>query len=165
MPAPVANNAPAFPDDDDFEEPDAAPAPPARAPAPIANKAPAFPDEGFSDDDEPPAVPPPPPAASAPIEAVKEVIAAPVESAKKAYESIKETLVGPSDPEPAAGGAGGKCAKVLFDYEATEDNELALREGEILTEVDMIDEGWWSAKGEKGDVGLVSGQTADLAVD
>jgi len=97
---------------------------------------------------------------------VAAVVAAPVESAKKAYESIKETLVGPSEPveekSAGGGGGGGKRAKVLFDYEATEDNELALREGEILVELEMVDEGWWSAKGEKGDVGLVSSRTSSL---
>lgn len=90
--------------------------------APIVNAPPAFPSDDDFDDDEPPAIPPPPrpaQAAAAPVEIVKEVIAAPVESAKKAYESIKETLVGPSDPEPAAAAGGaGKRAKVLFEYEA-----------------------------------------------
>ena len=156
-----ASAAPSFPDEDDFDEPDAPPPPPPPAPvvrAPIVNAAPSFPDDDDFEDDEPPAIPPPPPA---PVPAIAAVVAAPVESVKKAYESIKETLVGPSEPaaeesKAGGGGGGGKKAKVLFDYEATEDNELALREGEILVELEMVDEGWWSAKGEKGDVGLVS---------
>ena len=47
-----------------------------------------------------------------------------------------------------------QCATVLYDYDAAEDNELTLREGELLTDVDQVDEGWWSAKGPGGSVGL-----------
>ena len=36
---------------------------------------------------------------------------------------------------------GGPRARVLYDYEVTEDNELALAEGETLYEVEQIDEG------------------------
>ncbi|KAL7415768.1 hypothetical protein BDY24DRAFT_269726 [Mrakia frigida] len=171
--APIVNAPPSFPDDDeDFDEPDAPPPPPPPAPvarAPIVNAAPSFPDDDDfkSDGDEPPAVPPPPP--SAPVAAVAAVVAAPVESAKKAYESIKESLVGPSEPveesKAGEGAGGGKKAKVLFDYEATEDNELALREGEILVELEMVDEGWWSAKGETGDVGLFPANYVELLED
>ena len=36
---------------------------------------------------------------------------------------------------------GGPRARVLYDYEVTEDNELALVAGETLFEVEQIDEG------------------------
>lgn len=40
------------------------------------------------------------------------------------------------------GGQGtGLRATVLYDYEAAEDNEINLVEGQILTNVEMIDEG------------------------
>lgn len=52
----------------------------------------------------------------------------------------------------AAGGSTGEGqrAKVLYDYEADEDNELGLEEGEILTGVQEIDEGWWTGNGKHG---------------
>lgn len=66
----------------------------------------------------------------------------------------------PVAPEPVgqagqAGQAGqvGIVAVVQFDYEKAEDNEVELIEGEYVTEIDMIDEGWWigtNAKGERG---------------
>lgn len=47
--------------------------------------------------------------------------------------------------EPRSAGAGvgggGLRATVLYDYEAAEDNEINLLEGQILTDVQMIDEG------------------------
>lgn len=41
-------------------------------------------------------------------------------------------------------------ARVLYDYAKDEDNEMDLVEGEILEQVDQIDEGWWSAVGDGG---------------
>lgn len=45
-------------------------------------------------------------------------------------------------------------ARVLFEYVKDEDNEMALEEGEVLEQVEMIDEGWWSAVGPGGKNGL-----------
>lgn len=39
---------------------------------------------------------------------------------------------------------------MLFEYAKDEDNEMKLVEGEILTEIEMVDEGWWSAVGDNG---------------
>jgi hypothetical protein len=40
----------------------------------------------------------------------------------------------------AASAAGGKTAVVLFDYEAQEENEISLAEGQVITDVEIIDE-------------------------
>ncbi|KAI8381244.1 uncharacterized protein BYT42DRAFT_613043 [Radiomyces spectabilis] len=37
----------------------------------------------------------------------------------------------------------GLCAVVLFGYEAGESNEMSLMEGEVVTQIDQVDEGWW----------------------
>ena len=37
----------------------------------------------------------------------------------------------------------GKRALVQYDYEKVEDNELELKEGEYVTNIDMVDEDWW----------------------
>jgi drebrin-like protein len=39
---------------------------------------------------------------------------------------------------------------VLYAYAAEESNEMDLVEGEILDQVERIDEGWWTAVGAGG---------------
>ncbi|CCV00546.1 unnamed protein product [Malassezia sympodialis ATCC 42132] len=51
---------------------------------------------------------------------------------------------------------------VLYDYDAEEDNELSLREGQKLIHVDQVDEGWWSATGPDGSVGLFPANYVEL---
>ncbi|ETI25983.1 hypothetical protein G647_02760 [Cladophialophora carrionii CBS 160.54] len=59
-----------------------------------------------------------------------------------------------SAPTPAAAG-GGERARAEYDYEAAEDNEVSLREGELVTDVQRIDPDWWLVKNEAGQTGLV----------
>lgn len=49
-----------------------------------------------------------------------------------------EALITPS-PAPTKG--RGVCAVVLYDYEAEEENEMALAEGETIEQIEQIDEG------------------------
>lgn len=44
------------------------------------------------------------------------------------------------------------AARVLFDYDAEEDNELTLREGEVVEKLEQVDPGWWEAEvnGKRG---------------
>ena len=63
-----------------------------------------------------------------------------------------------SEPTPAAktpSFAGkGIVAVVLYEYEATEDNEINLAEGDFVEHIEEIDEGWWSGVGPDGKTGL-----------
>lgn len=82
------------------------------------------------------------------------------------------------EPELAAPGAThhgqGICAIVQFEYEvrhvtyiieipsdalrqAQEDNEMHLVEGELIEQIEQIDEGWWSGVGAGGKTGLFPG--------
>lgn len=48
---------------------------------------------------------------------------------------------------------GAIRALVQYDYEKAEDNEIALKEGEYVTEIEMVDKDWWlgvNASGERG---------------
>lgn len=49
---------------------------------------------------------------------------------------------------------GGKRALVQYDYEKAEENELELREGEYVTDIDMVDEDWWMGRNAHGETGL-----------
>lgn len=50
--------------------------------------------------------------------------------------------------------SGGVRALVEYDYEKAEDNEIELREGEYVTEVEMIDKDWWLGVNTSGERGL-----------
>ena len=45
-------------------------------------------------------------------------------------------------------------AAVLYEYEATEDNEMNLAEGDFVEHIEEIDEGWWSGVVPDGKTGL-----------
>lgn len=45
-------------------------------------------------------------------------------------------------------------AVVQYDYEKAEDNEIELREGEFVTDIEMVDEDWWSGVNAQGERGL-----------
>lgn len=48
---------------------------------------------------------------------------------------------------------GAVRAIAQYDYEKEEDNEIGLREGEYVTEIEMVDKDWWvgvNASGERG---------------
>ncbi|KAG0743023.1 hypothetical protein G6F23_006353 [Rhizopus arrhizus] len=47
-------------------------------------------------------------------------------------------------------GTNGLSAIVLFAYDASEANEMSLEEGEVITEIDQVDEGWWFGISENG---------------
>lgn len=42
-------------------------------------------------------------------------------------------------------------------YDAAEDNEVTFREGERITEIEEVGEGWWQGKNPRGDVGMFPG--------
>ncbi|CAO0796533.1 unnamed protein product [Mucor circinelloides] len=44
----------------------------------------------------------------------------------------------------------GVSAVVLFEYDASETNEMSLLEGEVVTQIDQVDEGWWFGVSEDG---------------
>jgi len=44
----------------------------------------------------------------------------------------------------------GVCAIVVNEYEALEENEIHLVEGELIEEIEKVDENWWSGVGDNG---------------
>ena len=48
----------------------------------------------------------------------------------------------PAHEEPSP--SSGFSARAEYDYEATEDGELSFPEGAVITEIDFVDEAWWS---------------------
>ncbi|GAW12254.1 hypothetical protein ANO14919_016160 [Xylariales sp. No.14919] len=64
-----------------------------------------------------------------------------------------------------AGATGGKRALIQYDYEKAEDNELELREGEYVTNIDMVDEDWWMGTNSQGETGLFPSNYVELVDD
>lgn len=70
----------------------------------------------------------------------------------------------PAAPAQQAGGKGQK-AVIQYDYEKAEDNEIELLEGQIVTDIDMVDEDWWIGTNAKGERGLFPSNYVDLVED
>lgn len=60
----------------------------------------------------------------------------------------------PPAPAPPSASQGGKRALIQFDYEKAEDNEIELKEGEYVTDIEMVDEDWWLGQNSEGQRGL-----------
>ncbi|KAK4161953.1 Drebrin-like protein [Cladorrhinum sp. PSN259] len=65
----------------------------------------------------------------------------------------------------ASGATGGKRALVQFDYERAEDNEIELREGEYVINIEMVDEDWWMGTNAQGQSGLFPSNYVELVDD
>ncbi|KAJ5715696.1 uncharacterized protein N7483_012877 [Penicillium malachiteum] len=57
---------------------------------------------------------------------------------------------------------GGFRAVVQYDYEKAEDNEIELREGELVTDIEMVDEDWWLGVNVHGERGLFPGNYVEI---
>ena len=56
----------------------------------------------------------------------------------------------------------GKSATVQYDYEKGEDNEIELKEGEHVTNIEMVDENWWMGTNVHGESGLFPSNYVEL---
>ncbi|XP_029016708.1 drebrin-like b isoform X7 [Betta splendens] len=107
-----------------------------------------------SDSDVPcaaPASPQPeePPAANSYVEEVTYEEPAQVEETNF-YEGTEET----SDR--------GSCARALYDYQAADDTEISFDPDEIITGIEMIDDGWWRGFGPDGHFGMFPANYVEL---
>lgn len=48
----------------------------------------------------------------------------------------------------------GKKALIQYDYEKAEDNEIELKEGEYVTDIEQVDDDWWMGQNSAGESGL-----------
>ncbi|CAG2256406.1 ABP1 [Mytilus edulis] len=55
---------------------------------------------------------------------------------------------------PAGTPGGTATVTALYDYQATDDTEISFDPGDIITNVEMIDEGWWTGTGPSGHTGM-----------
>ena len=50
----------------------------------------------------------------------------------------------------------------LYDFNAKDDDELSIEEDEVLDIVEIISQGWWEARNQKGGIGLVPDNYVEL---
>ncbi|XP_036382518.1 drebrin-like b isoform X5 [Megalops cyprinoides] len=56
----------------------------------------------------------------------------------------------------------GICARALYDYQAADDTEISFDPDEIITGIEMIDEGWWRGYGPDGRFGMFPANYVEL---
>lgn len=84
--------------------------------------------------------------------------------ARGAGEAAAAASFGGEAIESAHSGAheSGKRALVQYDYEKAEDNELELKEGEYVTNIEMVDDDWWMGQSPRGETGLFPSNYVEL---
>lgn len=45
-------------------------------------------------------------------------------------------------------------ARALYDYDADDETEISFLPGDVICEIDMFDEGWWTGKAPDGRTGM-----------
>ncbi|KAG7131533.1 Drebrin-like protein B like [Verticillium longisporum] len=85
-------------------------------------------------------------------------------AAAVAQQELSEANIPAAQP-PAGAQAGGQRALIQYDYEKAEDNEVELREGQYVTNIEMVDEDWWMGTNSKGESGLFPSNYVELVED
>lgn len=73
----------------------------------------------------------------------------------------------PEDDEPAAAGSAAtngssEVAKVLYDFDAQGDDELTVKENDVVTIVDKENDEWWLVRSSSGQEGVVPAQYCEI---
>ncbi|XP_010874681.2 drebrin-like b isoform X2 [Esox lucius] len=72
---------------------------------------------------------------------------------------VEENLYEVAAEEPAD---RGLCARALYDYQAADDTEISFDPDDIITGIEMIDEGWWRGYGPGGHFGMFPANYVEL---
>ncbi|OTB02514.1 hypothetical protein M426DRAFT_322607 [Hypoxylon sp. CI-4A] len=84
---------------------------------------------------------------------------------RAAATAVAEAQFGHEPVAEAPASSGGKRALIQYDYEKAEDNELELREGEYVTNIEMVDEDWWMGTNARGESGLFPSNYVEIVDD
>ncbi|KAF4802895.1 Drebrin-like protein [Turdus rufiventris] len=64
--------------------------------------------------------------------------------------------------EPPDLAGKGLCARALYDYQAADDTEISFDPENVITNIEMIDEGWWRGYGPDGHFGMFPANYVEL---
>lgn len=65
------------------------------------------------------------------------------------------------DPYPGLSGKG-LCARALYDYQAADETEISFDPENLITGIEVIDEGWWRGYGPDGHFGMFPANYVEL---
>eukprot|EP00118_Oscarella_pearsei_P024823 m.306878 g.306878 ORF g.306878 m.306878 type:complete len:510 (+) comp41664_c0_seq1:50-1579(+) len=65
-------------------------------------------------------------------------------------------------PAAETGGGGGETACAVYDYQATDETEITFDPGDMITEIEKIDEGWWKGRAPDGQFGMFPSNYVEL---
>lgn len=86
--------------------------------------------------------------------------------ARGASEAVAAASFGAAATHAGPGASvAGKRALIQYDYEKAEDNEIDLKEGEYVTNIEMVDEDWWMGQNSEGETGLFPSNYVELVKD
>ncbi|KAL7276374.1 actin binding protein [Rhizina undulata] len=116
-----------------------------------------------TDDDEPPVARyEPEPQISMPTESLSRVVPREEDLPEEEPARDRGAVVGAATEEAEHHAGSNTRAIVVFDYEAAEGNEIDLVEGQIVDEIDKVDEDWWAGRNQQGKHGLFPSNYVEL---
>lgn len=81
---------------------------------------------------------------------------------RSAAQTAAASTFGQAEDPRSAGGSGGNEAVAQYDYEKDEENEISMREGERITNIEMVDDDWWMGENSRGERGLFPSNYVEL---
>ncbi|XP_026075992.1 drebrin-like protein A isoform X3 [Carassius auratus] len=86
-----------------------------------------------------------------------------IPSHENLYENVnQEDFQNHAGEEAETGGNQNICARALYDYQASDDSEITFDPDDIITGIEMIDEGWWRGYSPDGHYGLFPANYVEL---
>lgn len=84
-----------------------------------------------------------------------------IQSNQSLYENVHQDFQTRTDEEEN-GENQNICARALYDYQASDDTEISFDPDDIISAIDMIDEGWWRGYGPDGHYGMFPANYVEL---
>ncbi|XP_040050971.2 drebrin-like b isoform X6 [Gasterosteus aculeatus] len=106
---------------------------------------------------------PVPAGAASPVRAIEKTPVVPSyvqETAREEPAEVEETNLYEVTPDEAPD--KGTCARALYDYQAADDTEISFDPDNIITGIEMIDEGWWRGYSPDGHFGMFPANYVEL---
>ncbi|XP_035514659.1 drebrin-like b isoform X7 [Morone saxatilis] len=114
-----------------------------------------------SDSDVPAAAPASPQPEEAPPAAISHIEEAVYEEPAQVVEEINSYEV-TAEVTAEETSDRGVCARALYDYQAADDTEISFDPDDIITGIEMIDEGWWRGYSPDGHFGMFPANYVEL---